>query len=390
MRDSIVVALAHTVVALSIGLPFASIAGQAPRIVASGRSSSELTFEFTEVSQLYVLRDGRVVVLDRAEGELRLADFAGSTRILGGKGMGPGEYTIPLYLLPLGGDSVGVYDDAGVRVLVIQADGQVGGFVAAMSTSDVLGRVFAQFGDGRGWVYSADALTTRNPAGRMQRSDTLQVVRWRLPSGTAESITRMHYPPPRGMVINEGGIGVPGTSERPGSRNRWVVASDGRIGLVVSDPYHVEIIDASGQRRVGPPVDFARVSLTDAMKEAYLAERVTVSTGVITDANGRSTPVRRQPPGRSSSDAINWARHVPAFRDNAFMAFDTRGVLWVQRTTFHRDGARYDLFGPDGKLLDRVVFPEAHRVVGFGRDVMYVVRRNEDDLEFLQRRPLPR
>jgi len=61
-----------------------------------------------------------------------------------------------------------------------------------------------------------------------------------------------------------------------------------------------------------------------------------------------------------------------------------------ERTTFGREGARYDLIGPDGALVDRVRLPEGHRVVGFGHDAIYVVRRDADDLEFLQRRPLIR
>jgi hypothetical protein len=81
---------------------------------------------------------------------------------------------------------------------------------------------------------------------------------------------------------------------------------------------------------------------------------------------------------------------VPPFRASAFVAFAPDGKLWIQRTTFGREGARYDLIGPDGALVDRVRLPEGHRVVGFGRNAMYVVRRDSDDLEFLQRRPLPR
>jgi hypothetical protein len=71
------------------------------------------------------------------------------------------------------------------------------------------------------------------------------------------------------------------------------------------------------------------------------------------------------------------------------MAFDSRGILWVQRTTFGRDGGRYDLIDSTGAVSERIRFPEGHRVVGFGRGTVYLIRRNADDLEFLQRMDLP-
>ena len=70
------------------------------------------------------------------------------------------------------------------------------------------------------------------------------------------------------------------------------------------------------------------------------------------------------------ASSITWTAEVPPFRGNAFVAFAPDGKLWIQRTTFGREGARYDLIGPDGALVDRVQLPGGHRVVGFGRDAM--------------------
>lgn len=72
------------------------------------------------------------------------------------------------------------------------------------------------------------------------------------------------------------------------------------------------------------------------------------------------------------------------------MPLHRMGCCWIQRATFGREGARYDVAGPDGVPVGRVDLPEGHRVAGFGRDALHVVRRNADDLEFLQLRPRPR
>lgn len=71
------------------------------------------------------------------------------------------------------------------------------------------------------------------------------------------------------------------------------------------------------------------------------------------------------------------------------VAFDSRGTLWIQRVTFGMEGGRYDLVDSTGRRFDSVRLQSGLRVVGFGREVMYVVRRDHDDLEHLQRVPLP-
>jgi len=47
------------------------------------------------------------------------------------------------------------------------------------------------------------------------------------------------------------------------------------------------------------------------------------------------------------------------------------------------------VFDPTGHQLERVALKPRTRVVGFGKTTMYVVRRDEDDLEYLGRLALP-
>lgn len=49
---------------------------------------------------------------------------------------------------------------------------------------------------------------------------------------------------------------------------------------------------------------------------------------------------------------------------------------------------RIDVFGANGRLARQVVLPARSRIVGFGRGVLYLVRRGVDDPEWLQRIPL--
>jgi len=365
-----------------LGWLVAPVHAQDARPIASGPPSAELPYEFTKVAQVHELRDERVLVLDQADAIVRLANLAsGISSVLGRIGAGPGEYRSPLYLVPLGGDSVGVYDDAALRFLVVNAEGELGGFAPAVAQADA-SRVGGFVGDGRGWLYG-------ELNSRPMRSDSAQLYRWRVGEPNAHLIGKIARPLPEGAVANESGAVRPGSFARPDTRNMWTVDGSGRLAIAVFRPYHVEFISSSGQRVVGQTIPHRPLAMNDSVKQAFLAERaMTAVSGMVTDRKtGRTTAISGifRPIDASS---ITWAAEVPPFRGNAFVAFAPDGKLWIQRTTFGREGARYDLIGPDGALVDRVRLPEGHRVVGFGRDAMYIVRRDADDLEFLQRRPL--
>ena len=65
------------------------------------------------------------------------------------------------------------------------------------------------------------------------------------------------------------------------------------------------------------------------------------------------------------------------------------GRLWVQRYAPAADTRTpYDIIDRSGAVVARAYVPNAGRVVGFGARSIYVVRRDADDLQYLQRFPL--
>ena len=363
---------------------------QEPRQIRIGPPSSELREGITHVTQIHELPDGRVVIIDRADARVYLADMTtGDRRTLGREGLGVGEYAQPMWLVSLGGDSVGIYDDAGVRMPVIRPDATLGGFVPPVGTYDG-NRAVAQYADKQGWVYGEVNTITRRSDGRFQRSDSATVIRWQVARTAPSPIAKIDRPTPEGMVTNELGVGVPGTFARPSTRNLWRVAADGRIGIVTFNPYRVIYIDTAGVRHAGPEVQHTRSTITDSMKTAFIDERRLPRSGVAMDgATGTATVVRYPPHPKLFPDEIRWAAQPPPFRAEAFVGFDDAGRLWVQRTTFGDEGGRYDVFGRDGSLIGRVELPPMHRVVGFGRDAVYIARLDGES-EVLHRRQIPR
>jgi len=63
--------------------------------------------------------------------------------------------------------------------------------------------------------------------------------------------------------------------------------------------------------------------------------------------------------------------------------------LWVGRSTPAGAAAIYDVFDRVAFRIFQIELPPETRLIGFGPQTMYLLRRDADDLEHLQRYPLP-
>lgn len=111
-------------------LVVADLAAQAP---APGRAQavwdSELsadsedgTLRFASLTAVTILDSTSLLIADAASGVLRLWRLAeGSTRTVGSRGQGPGEYRLPVWIDRCGSDSVFVWDAALSRLSVLDA-----------------------------------------------------------------------------------------------------------------------------------------------------------------------------------------------------------------------------------------------------------------------------
>lgn len=81
-----------------------------------------------------------------------------------------------------------------------------------------------------------------------------------------------------------------------------------------------------------------------------------------------------------------WPETMPPFTGRDAVRVTPEGEAWVTRTT---KGANptpaYDVFDGTGKLVRRVTLQPGSRIVGFGKETVYLVRLDEDDLQYLER-----
>jgi len=87
-------------------------------------------------------------------------------------------------------------------------------------------------------------------------------------------------------------------------------------------------------------------------------------------------------------DQYQWPETKPPFYSGR-LDVDPGDRVWVRRHVDAGANATYDVFDRDGDLVSTVTLPNNKRVIGFGRDRVYVVAYDEFDLNILERYDLP-
>jgi hypothetical protein len=332
---------------------------------------------FTDIIGVRELRDGRVLMVDSRERTVQILDFqrGGSTRV-GRSGKGPGEYTLPVAVIPLAGDSSGIVDEVNRRILVILPDGTTGGvirlsgfggdgYASLPRSADIYGQVYARVADHDRGVSSDSAPILRWTPGQ-DRADTVAWARLQATTVTSRMMGKAH-----GIFVRVDPFKA---------QDQWAVSLDGRVAVADPTTYQIRWTDPAGARSVSPPIAFTPVPFTEAHKEEWRAAQRRDVAVMVDGDNGTVTtrPVRKveEPP---------WPESLPPFLHGA-LRFAPDGNLWVKRTGPADMAPTYDVIDAQGRVIQKVVFPANTRLIGFGRNgAIYVVRLDDDDLEHLQR-----
>lgn len=385
-------AIASAAAALSLASVTTIALAQNVPVITLSAPTAEFPEAYTYIENVRELPDGRVLMLERCDRVLRALDLSsGAEGQVGRTGSGPGEYRLPGRLLPLGGDSSVVYDPGNRRYLIILPNGTPGGTFEPLPTlTERRGGTLiatssfnAIAGDALGRLYSRESGLKPGDTGPV-RADSAAIERWNRASGKRDTVIFFDLLGPPGPINRD--PEVPFTTGI-----QFAVDRDGRVALVHPRDYHVEFVTPAGRRTVGKPIAFTPVRVTDAHKTQWRKEQDSpcpaTRAGVrqtITTPDGKSATVFRLP----TPEPKEWPEHLPPFLANAAM-FAPDGMLWVRRTVAANDPPAFDLIDGGGTVVQRVVLPRRARLVGFGKGTMYVVRVDEDDLQYLQRYRLP-
>jgi len=346
---------------------------------------------FALIGDLYELPDGRVLVLDHQGLTVHLVDFPRErVDLVGRNGAGPGEYRLPERLVGLPGDSVGIWDAANSRMLVVGPGGAPAGVrdlsgrrvgtsnpgqaTPAVRTSDLLGG-----------FYGLGRLVGGERVGRPSGSEWYPVLRWSAQSQSSDTVAFLPLVVLPGAQRTGSGFITPLAAILPFAAGPvWAVGPDGTVAIVHPEPYRVEMTRRDGSRTTGPVIPYERVKVSDGHRRAYLEEwERPVPTVVYRRAEASTEIVVQSRKGLGSPS--RWPSNLPPFLSGA-ARFTPDGVLWVERTVPADRPAVYDVFDASGRVRYKVELPAVGaRLVGFGAGYAYLARPNPDGTERLER-----
>jgi len=347
------------------GLVMVSLPGQTVPEMKIGPAQIEFSEGLTSIGSIRELRDGRVLVVDTRDAAVKLVDFArGTATPVGRQGAGPGEYRGPTLLLPLNGDTTLLVDRRQQRSIVILPGGVAGEvFLAGKDLVDAPTQARTPAAtDGRGRIYFAGSSVGPNALPDSEPLDSVPIIRYDPATGRLDSLALVKVPKRDTDVQRVNGkitqVSVFVVPLRP--HDDWTVLPDGTVLIVRTAPYRLDAAHAGGRLTQGAGIPNTPVLVTAAERKA------------------------------ATRFGVGFPRIKPPFDGpRTELAPDQR--LWIRRTTAYTDStARYDVIDFAGKLVARVALPPRTELAGFGRNVLYTVRRYEDDLEYLGRLPLPR
>ncbi|MEO5800386.1 MAG: hypothetical protein ABIZ70_06320 [Gemmatimonadales bacterium] len=329
------------------------------------------------------LANGKVLVSDFQEKLLKLVDFAGKkVETVGRQGDGPKEYRSAFSLLHIAGDSILVYDAFGRRTLRLSPLGEIvrteripetmfTGGMSAPSGIDSEGRLYFQ-------------VDTYDPELRSLKQ-LGNIYRWKL--GTDRKEPMLEIATRRLDQVQPGKI-VPYRYH-----DAWAIRPDGVIGRVVADGYEVlwyrdgKLIGRSGKLAYEP------IRLTHEEQAAHNDSLLTMPAGSASVGGGNSGGAKKRVPDSWIDQNLGtWPEFKPPVVDGFGAArFDPAGNLWILRTrALHDSIPKYDVVSQSRGLVRQITLPPHSRVIGFSKSSVFVAHADEDDLEWLERYPLPR
>jgi hypothetical protein len=387
------------------------------------------------IAAVYALPGGKLLVNDPSRRQLVLldsnmkqiavvADTTPATKSAYGTRSGG--------LLPFHGDSALFVDPNSLSMLVIDPAGKIARIMAAPRANDVIFLLGGPQGnpgfDAKGrLVYRAQSFGP--PRGGMAAQplqppvvpDSVPLVRYDLLTRKLDTAAFVRSPAPKFNVVqNERGVSMTSTINPLPEVDDWAVLPDGIIAILRKD-YHVDYIDANGQKTSAPKIPFDWQRLTDSAKSAIIDSakarmararaagpgggftitrdgpggndvvsggggpgggfgggapvmvfRTERAEGGPPPRGGAPTGETRaaSPPALTFVDPSELPDYQPAFATGSARA-DREGKLWVRilsAATQSTAGPEYDVIDRTGKLVDRVALPPGTTIAGFGAD----------------------
>jgi hypothetical protein len=347
-----------------------------------GTVEGDEPYQFTRVRDAVRLPDGRIVVSEGNDYEIRVysrsGEFIGS---FGGKGAGPDEFGGPPWIALAPPDTIVAWDPGHYRVSRFDPSGTL--LHQTDLRSAIADMSIDRFVNGHVWQVRADGAVLSTGPGTQSRDPGLNDT-WRryvliadegeLTYDYGDQLAGQTY-----IIQRDDGIWTGVTnpfapySRVAFGREPYTIATGG-LG-----PWEVSFTDENGALRRIVRADIARLSVSDRMiddERAGLPDRAR-AIGL--------------PPGivESAFNDIPSPDSIPAIGE---MHFDRSGNLWVGRRTSNQLVVfDFDVIDPDGRWIATARLPDdLGRILEMGDDYILASWLDDLDVQYLRMYPIVR
>ncbi|MEP6765023.1 MAG: hypothetical protein ABJB66_11955 [Gemmatimonadaceae bacterium] len=351
------------------------------------------------------LSNGKVLVCDAMQYQIKLFDSTLSTPKI--VQQFSREQT-SINLIPYRGDSTLYLDPSSRTFVLFDAEGRLVRVIAlprqqdagyimnsnvyGMQRSDQKGRIIYR-------AFSPLPQPVPTPKYRLNNSsETDPLIRGDFELRSVDTIAKLQTGSRPKMTVAEDASGMPIVTARVNPINRvdqWSMLSDGTIGIVRANDYHIDWIEPDDSRRSTAKMPFAWVRLSDADKQKRIdsiaATYPTSGFGKVTDTYVQTSAAGMPQKGKQFLTWLALADvpdYEPAIDPGAVTA-DLNNHLWIlPRATgdVGDGGLLYDVVSRDGEIIERIRLPKGRQLLGFGpNNAVYLARVEKSGATFIER-----
>lgn len=348
-----------------------------------GPANSRIERGFSRITGAAEARDGRLVIADPTELGVFVLDFTRrSVNQIGRAGPGPDEYERPFAVLRAPGDTLIVASPGG-RFLRIDPQGRIAGPLRFNFGPGTGGMSIPRAIDTAGRFYWSSDFVTRDPQRGFRRNRAPTIKRWAPGTDSALVVT----------TFADHAADMTEKRFHPyAERDAWIIAPDGRVGVLVAADYHLRWIRDGKVVAEGPPIPFERIAVGSAERDAYREWRARMPAGGAQMTGPPGSGPQREAARRQAAEAYPdemFPRSLPPFEeDGAWLS--PGGEVWVSRSRAANDPLPLiDVLDGAGTRRGSLRLPEGRRVLALGRTGIHLVHTDDDGLQWVERYAWP-
>ena len=142
----------------------------------------------------------------------------------------------------------------------------------------------------------------------------------------------------------------------------WVLMQDGTLAIIRGSDLHIDWVTPDGERRSTPPIAYAQQAVTDSDRVKFRHQQH------LTD----SLPMLPRNMSMIAVEPDSFPHFKPPFSTRGAKAASD-GSIWLPSKIISPAAPEgYAVIGSDGRVLEIVHLPKFQRLLGFGKNVVYV------------------